>query len=494
MIVKILKSKLSKYILAILAIYFFVSLFLVRISRNSNSKMLKNSASFLTKPLSFALPSQSNSETEEDMPQDSLSVLAMNVTSESITPSVEASGMIDFMEKVDVYSKVSGRIEKIYFKEGEEVSQNQKLFKMETLPLELELLKQESTRESSKSQVKLAKEKYIKAKGNVLARIQEYEKSISVLEKSRQELEKSKVSFKGIEEIYNAGGFSREEFENAKLNLYAKETACQLAEKDVEIRSIGLTDKDILRNNYTIPETKEDRVKILEEINSLIEKAEWEVAEGVLKAHEAQVNSTKVLLKESLVFSPITGVVAKQFKTEGEILSSSGPGQHVLSVINVKQVYAVLNIPESESIDLKKGMKVSFSADVYKEQQFSGIIQLVSPIIDQKSHTVEIKALVDNKNKQLKPGMFIRANITTGQEKPTIRIPNTAVVLNENGSTGTVCVVRDGKSFRNEVKLGSQSEGKIIISEGLTEGDVILLERISQLRDGMPVKALFDKR
>ncbi|MBF3317575.1 efflux transporter periplasmic adaptor subunit, partial [Leptospira borgpetersenii serovar Hardjo-bovis] len=72
--------------------------------------------------------------------------------------------------------------------------------------------------------------------------------------------------------------------------------------------------------------------------------------------------------------------------------------------------------------------------------------------------------------------------------------PSNAVVLNEDGTTGIVCVVRNGKSYRNEVKLGSQSEGKIVISEGLTEGDVVLLERISQLRDGMSVNPYFDKR
>ncbi|PJZ59621.1 efflux RND transporter periplasmic adaptor subunit [Leptospira adleri] len=493
MIIKILTSKAGKLILGIVITYFLASLFLVRISKNSNSRILKNTTSAITKPISFALPSFEKTDNEEEQ-TEKMSILAMNVQSESITPMVEASGIIDFMEKVDVYSKVSGRIEKTYFKEGEEISQGQKLFKMETLPLELELLKQESTMESSRSQVKLAREKYIKAKGSVLARIQEYEKAISVSEKTKQEYEKAKNTFIGIEEIYNAGGFTREEFENAKLNLSSKEISYQLAERDVEIRSIGLTDKDILRNNYKIPETKEERIKILEEINSLIEKAEWEVAEGVLKAHEAQVNSTKMQLKESLVFSPINGVVAKQFKNEGEILTNAGPGQHVLSVINVKQVYAVLNIPESESIDLRKGMKMSFSADIYKGQQFTGIVQMVSPIIDQKSHTVEIKALVDNKSKQLKPGMFIRANITTGQEKPTIRIPSTAVLLNEDGVSGTVCLVRDGKSYRNEVKLGSQSEGKIIISAGLSDGDTILLERISQIRDGMAVNPLFDKR
>ncbi|MBM9498968.1 efflux RND transporter periplasmic adaptor subunit [Leptospira sp. 201903071] len=493
MIVKFLTSKSGKFVLGITLTYFLISLFLIRISKNSNSRILKNATSVVTKPIAFALPSSDKTENDEEQ-IERMSILAMTVQTESITPMVEASGMIDFMEKVDLYSKVSGRIEKTFFKEGEEVSQGQKLFKMETLPLELELLKQESTMESSRSQVKLAREKYIKAKGSVLARIQEYEKAISVLEKTKQEYEKAKNTFVGIEEIYNAGGFTREEFENAKLNLSSKETSYQLAERDVEIRGIGLADKDILRNNYKLPETKEERIRILEEINSLIEKAEWEVAEGVLKAHEAQVNSTKMLLKESIVFSPINGVVAKQFKNEGEILSSSGPGQHVLSVINVKQVYAVLNIPESESIDLRKGMKMSFSADIYKGQQFTGIVQMVSPIIDQKSHTVEIKALVDNKSKHLKPGMFIRANITTGQEKPTIRIPSTAVLLNEDGTSGTVCLVRDGKSYRNEVKLGPQSEGKIIISDGLSNGDTILLERISQIRDGMSVNPLFDKR
>ncbi|MCG6162042.1 HlyD family secretion protein, partial [Leptospira bandrabouensis] len=403
MIVKFLTSKTGKYSLGIALIYFIVSVFLVRISKNSNSRILKNTTSFMTKPISFALPSQSEHDTEEDTSQK-LSVLAMNVETESITPLVEASGMIDFIEKVDVYSKVSGRIEKTYFKEGEEISQNQKLFKMETLPLELELLKQESTMESSRSQVKLAREKYIKAKGNVLGKIQEYEKSISILEKAKQEYEKSKNTFAGIEEIYNAGGFSREEFENAKLNLQSKETAYQLAEKDVEIRSIGLTDKDILRNNYKIPDTKEERIEILTEINSLIEKAEWEVTEGVLKAHEAQVNSTKMMLKESLVFSPLTGVVSKQFKNEGEILASSGPGQHVLSIINVKQVYAVLNIPESDTFPLPTALRVTFFADPYTRQDSARILPIVSPLIHPPTPPAPLNPPPPHTNKQPTPG------------------------------------------------------------------------------------------
>ncbi len=156
MIIKFLKSKFGKFFLLSLAAYFIISLFLTRLAKNSQSKMLKNSVSMLTKPLSFSLSSPNQSEetfSSEEESQNLMSILAMNVVKESITPTVEASGMIDFIEKVDVYSKVSGRIEKVYFKEGEEISQNQRLFKMETLPLELELLKQESTLESSKSQV-----------------------------------------------------------------------------------------------------------------------------------------------------------------------------------------------------------------------------------------------------------------------------------------------------------------------------------------------------
>lgn len=87
--------------------------------------MLKNSVSMLTKPLSFSLSSPNQSEEtflSEEESQNLMSILAMNVVKESITPTVEASGMIDFIEKVDVYSKVSGRIEKVYFKEGEEIS------------------------------------------------------------------------------------------------------------------------------------------------------------------------------------------------------------------------------------------------------------------------------------------------------------------------------------------------------------------------------------
>ncbi|TGK43533.1 efflux RND transporter periplasmic adaptor subunit [Leptospira andrefontaineae] len=489
---KVLSSKIGKILLISFGVYIVVSFLISRISKRSGSRSLKKVSSILSKPFSFG-SSESDIDGSE-IQTDALSVSVITVSQKPFTPSVNASGVVDYMEKVDVFSKIAGRIEKMYVKEGEEVSLGQKLFKMETMPLELELMKQEATMESSKAQVKLAKEKYEKAKGAVIARIHEYEKAKTILEKNRQDLEKSKVTFQGIEEIYKAGGFSREEFENAKLNLNGKESAYQIAERDLEIKRIGLTDEDIIRNGLAVPDTKEERTKTLQEINTLMEKAELEVAEGVYKAHAAQAKSTNLLLKESIAYSPINGVVAKQFKTEGELLASSGSGQHVLSVINVRYVYATFNVPESESVQLKRGMKVDFSADVYKKVLFSGKVQLISPLIDQKSHTVEIKAIVDNGDKRLKPGMFIRANVSTGTAEPSIVLPNTSVLFNEDGITGSVFVVRDGKAYKAELKLGQQKDGNVVVQEGLQTGDLVVTDRLSQLRSGISVNPISSDR
>ncbi|TGK12905.1 efflux RND transporter periplasmic adaptor subunit [Leptospira fletcheri] len=484
----LLSNRFLRYIVYVFFIYLGIYFLFSRLSRGSSNKFFSKLDSTLFKPLSSFR--REDDAREFGVEQGAVSISAMKVDEKSISPNIDISGLIDFTEKVDLYSKIGGRLEKIFVKEGEEVSQGQKLFKVESLQMELELMKQQATLESSRSQVKLAKEKYDKARMGVYAKIQEMEKSRAVFEKTKEELEKARNTFLGIEEIYKAGGMSREEFETAKLNLTAKETSFGISKRDLEIHSINLTDEDIIKNGFVVPKSREDKLELFKEINTQIEKAELEVADGVFRSHEAQVNSTKTMLKETIIFSPIKGVVAKRYKNEGELLTGTSGNQAVLTVINIDKVYGVLNISETDSTVLKKGMKVEFTADVYKESKFRGQVETVSPLVDQKAHTVEVRALVDNKDRRLKPGMFIRANVVLGSPVPTILIPSTAVLSNDSGRN-SVFLVREGHCYTNDVKIGKKQGDEIEILQGLQKDDVILLDRLSQLRDGMAVSPSF---
>ncbi|PJZ26549.1 efflux transporter periplasmic adaptor subunit [Leptospira hartskeerlii] len=429
---------------------------------------------------------------ESDDAQNVPSIGALKVEQRMISPNIDVSGLVDFESKADIFSKIGGRLEKIFVQEGEEVSLGQKVFQVESLQMELELMKQQATLEASRSQARLAREKWEKAKMNVYGLLQEKEKSEAIFEKAREELEKARATFFAIEEVYKVGGLSKEEFETAKLGLTTKETALGVAKRDKEIRSIGLTDEDIVQNGYVLPRSKEEKLNLFKEINTKIERAEYEAMEGVCRSHEAQVNSTKTMLKEVIVYSPMRGVVAKKYKSEGELLGGSSGNPAVLTIININKVYAVFNITETESTVLKKGMRVDFFADVFPDIKFSGKVTLVSPLVDQKAHTVEVRAIVENVGKKLKPGMFIRANIVLGNPTPTILLPSISLLANE-GDKSSVFVFKDGRCYSTEVKVGKKYGNDVEILQGLQQNDVVLLEKLSQLRDGMPVTPSFSR-
>lgn len=488
---KIFKNRIVRIIIYSFIAYFSIFAFYYRISQNSTYPLIHRIGNVVFKPLSFVTKNRNQELENENL--EPISVSGIKIQSINIAPSLSASGSVEYKDKVDIFPKLTGRLEKLYVQEGQEVKTGDKLFKMESLQYELELMKQEATLESSASQVKLAKEKYIKAKHNIDLKLKEQQKSMTIYEKVKDELEKSRTTFAGKEEIYKAGGLSREEFDTALLELRGKESALNLAQKDLEIHSIGLRDEDILENGYKIPASKDAKITILREINTKIEAAELEVASGIHKAHETQVKSTKILLKEVVSYSPMNGVVAKKYKSEGEVLSSSNGGnQVVLTVMSVNEIIALFNVSEGESINLQPGMEVDFQADVYKSANFTGKIILISPIVDQKAHTVEVKALVKNPDKKLKPGMFIRAKIITGKPEPMILVPNSAVVQGEEG-TASVFLVNNGRCYKTNVKLGNKYDENIQIVEGLKSDDYIVLDKLSQLRDGTPVKMIVNE-
>ncbi|UPY81089.1 efflux RND transporter periplasmic adaptor subunit (plasmid) [Leptospira weilii] len=488
---KLFKNRIVRWIIYTFIAYIGIFSFYYRLSQNPSYSSLNRIGNVVFKPLSFLLKKQDEQQERENT--DPISVSVLKIETVNLAPSLSASGTIEYKDKVDIFPKLTGKLEKIYVQEGQEVKTGDKLFKMESLQYELELMKQEASLESSASQVKLAGEKYKKAKQSIDVKIKEQQKSQTIYEKTKDELEKARTTFSGKEEIYKVGGLSREEFEIAALELKNKEAALTLAQKDLEIHSLGLSDEDILQNSDSIPASKEAKIKLLREINTKIEAAELEVAAGIHKSHETQVKSTRILLKEVVSYSPMNGIVAKKYKSEGEVLSSStGGNQVVLTVMSMNEIIALFNVSEGESINLTRGMSVDFQADVYKAANFTGKIILISPLVDQKAHTVEVKAIVKNPDKKLKPGMFIRAKIITGKPEPMMLVPNAAVVLGEEGSS-SVFIVKDGRCFKAAVKLGNKYDDKIQITEGLKPDDSIALDKLSQLRDGTPVKPTLNK-
>lgn len=418
---------------------------------------------------------------------------AFEVKAESKTPSITVSGVIEPLEKVEIYSKVSGRVKRIFVVEGQKVKVGQKLAEIDSINLLLEQKKQIAAYEASVAQSELVKEKYSNSKRNIEARLSEADKKLSIANKAELEFNRASDIYSKKLELYNSGAISQEEFEAAKIDLATKESANVTAKRDLQISMLGFKDEDILSAGFKVPSSKEEKIKLLKELNTKVEKQELNVSKKNILQSKANLDSIKVQLNESILISPIDGFVATRLKSSGELIESGGSSnsKSIFTLVHIDQVYASFFINEQDINLIKEGMEVVIKSDVYRDRIFKGIVKILSPIVDQRTHTTEIKVLIENKDHSLRPGIFVRLEILTGETESHISVPNEAIIPIDE-QEGFVFLIKNKTIFKAKVRLGKKENEMIQIKEGLTEKDLVALSNINKLREGMIVNPIIE--
>jgi RND family efflux transporter MFP subunit len=420
-----------------------------------------------------------------------LSVQTLQVEEETITPMMIFSAVLEPMERVEVYSKVSGRVEEFFVKEGQSVKKGQKLAKLDSLTFELDYAKQKATNDSAIALYQLSKDKYEIARRNVEVKLGEADKRIGLYNKAIAEYERFHEIVRKKEILWSEKAISDEEMENLKLELSSRDLSVNNARRDLEMILIGIRDEDITAAGYSVPSNKKDKVELLKTLNTRIEKSEMEVAAMNLKASEVNLKSTEMLIKEAILYSPINGLVAKINRTVGELINAgSGGTQPILTVISNDGVYVSFAVNEGDLGKIKQGQNANVTVDSMPDRKYKGLVQRISPLVDQKTHTADAKVELVGKSGDLKPGMFVRAEVLIGANQKAVMIPLTALVSIDNAE-GSVFVMKENKAFKKTIKLGEKREERILVDAGLSAGEIVILSPINRLYDGLTVVPKF---
>jgi len=441
----------------------------------------------------FSVPEQYKNFTEVKEEADSLgedgvlSVQTLPIEEETMTPTMTFSAVLEPMERVEVYSKVSGRVEHFYVKEGDRIKKGQKLAKLDSMTFELDLAKQKASHDSAKALYQLSKDKYEIARRNVEIKLGEADKRIGLYHKAIAEQERFQEILRKKEILWSEKAVSDEEIENLRLELSSRELSANNAKRDLEMILVGIRDEDITAAGYSVPPQKKEKIELLKTMNTRIEKSEMEVASTNLKASEVNLQSTEMLIKEAVLYSPLDGIVAKINRTVGELINAgSGGTLPVMTVISNDGVYVSFAVNEGDLGRVKKGQHTHVSVDSLPNKQFKGVIKKMSPLIDQKTHTADVKVELVGRSPDLKPGMFVRAEVQIGENKKAILIPVSALVSIDN-TEGSVFVMKDKIAFKKQIKLGEKKEDRVMVEEGLNTNDVVILSPINRLYDGLKV-------
>ena len=152
---------------------------------------------------------------------------------------------------------------------------------------------------------------------------------------------------------------------------------------------------------------------------------------GSMKMEQSKLEyeSAKNDLDKTNIYAMSNGVMGPRTMDVGSYVT---PNDKVGVFVNIDKVYGEFNIIEKDIPKVSLGQRCEVFADAYPGKSFSGSIDRVSPVIEGRSRTETVKVELDNKEGILRPGMFVRALISTYEKKDALVIPSSALKKKEN--------------------------------------------------------------
>jgi RND family efflux transporter MFP subunit len=219
-----------------------------------------------------------------------------------------------------------------------------------------------------------------------------------------------------------------------------------------------------------------------------ISKQEWErisstceSSQGSAAAARARADLAEKTLQDSTVRAPFSGMVGERYVSVGEYVS---PATKVALLVELDPLRLQLTVDEANIGQVHVGQTVRFTVDAYPQESFVATVKYMDPTVRSQTRDMVVEALVDNKDRRLRPGMFAQAYVELTDE-PLPVVPKSA--LRQDASTTRLFAVVEGRVEERIVQVGPEREGQVAILDGLKAGETVVADPGDQVKDGVPV-------
>jgi len=363
-----------------------------------------------------------------------------------IVSDISTTGTVFALREARILPKISGRIETILVSEGERVEQDQVLVRLE----QQDFLLSKHRAEAALGTANAALQQLLAG-----ARGEDIQGAKAALSQTRASLEEAKGEHDRIKRLYEARVASQQMYDTVKARYKIAQQSVRIASENLKKATAGPTEEDVL-----------------------VTKARVREAEVGLEMAEQQFN-------DSVIRAPFSGIIAEKSLNEGELVSSMSP-LALLRIVDIDVVKIECAIPENEMSRVKSGAKANIAVDAYPEDQFTGSIASISPVVDPASRTFKITIEILNPDHRLKPGMFVRVKIITEIHDNTVLIPRLAVTLVDGKEA--VFVAENDTAVLREATIGLRDEQFVEIVQGVQAGEQVIIEGNYGLEDGTKIK------
>jgi membrane fusion protein (multidrug efflux system) len=208
---------------------------------------------------------------------------------------------------------------------------------------------------------------------------------------------------------------------------------------------------------------------------------------------EANLRTAKINLGYTEMASPITGRAGKTNITRGNVVDPQSGS--LTMIVSQDPMYVTFPVSQREFLRAQQtehkeditGIKVQLrfaDGSTYKQP---GQINFVDVSVDRSTDTISVRATFPNPDSALVDGQLVRVGLESAKAEEKIVIPQAALIADQQGVY--VFVASDGKAAVRKVKPAGESGAGVIIDQGLTDGELVIVEGAQNLRPGTPVRA-----
>ncbi len=371
---------------------------------------------------------------------------------------LNATGYIIAAHKIELASKVVGKVASIGVEKGDRVKAGQVLVRLEDDEYRARMLESQGQLETLKARL---------AEAEHGSRPEEIAKARADVEQARADQENARVTLERARGLVQDKVMAKQTLDDAQARYDGAAAKVASLERAYELVRLG-------------PRK--------EQIDAL--RAQVNQAQGTLNYAQVQLDNT-------VIRAPIDGTILERNVEQGEFVTTGFVGDkgakgYVVSIADLHDLEVELDINQNDFAKLSATQPGIVTTDAYPDRKYQGIIHEISPEANRQKATVQVKVKVTNPDAYLRPEMNASVAFYSNEKpgadsqsesKPIVTVPASAV--RDNG----VFVVLGGKAIRRSVKVAGTTAQGVQVTDGLIGGEDVVSNPPADLKDGQRVRA-----
>ena len=362
-----------------------------------------------------------------------------------------AGGYIIPRRRVEVSSKISGRVEDLLVDKGDNVTAGQVLARLDDKEIRAQIAQARASRQAAEARLNEA------VAGS---RPQEIQRAQAAVEQAEANVKTTAANLERARQLNRSGVFAKQALDDAQ-NAY----------------DVAVAQARVARENYELARLGPRQEQI-------------DLARAQLAESEAAINWWETQLENTVIRAPVAGTVLERLIEKGEMVttgfvSGRGAKSALVSIANLRELEVELDINESDIPRVRLGQECTVSPDSYPDRKYKARVREIAPEANRQKATIQVKVAISDPDQYLRPETNAKVNFleevkeARGPEESRILVPKSAVVAGP-----AVFLVKNGKAVRQSVQTGKELWGQVEIVSGLAGGEQLVVRGLEGIIEG----------